>query len=62
MTLRLYHAPGSASDRIVWLLEELGASYETVIVAQPGVSGATADPRNPHPMVMRLRWCTTAMW
>jgi glutathione S-transferase len=52
MSITLYHAPGSPSDRIVWLLEELGARYTTVIVAQPGLSGesgAAPDPRNPHP-------------
>lgn len=52
MSLTLFHAPGSPSDRIVWLLEELGASYSTVIVAQPGmgsVRDTVADPRNPHP-------------
>ena len=49
MSITLYHAPGSPSERIVWLLEELGANYTTVIVAQPGVNGAVADPRNPHP-------------
>lgn len=49
MSITLYHAPGSPSDRIVWLLEELNANYTTVVVPQPGVNGAVADPRNPHP-------------
>lgn len=47
--LTLYHAPGSFSERIVWLLEELGADYRTEIVRYPDVNGENADPRNPHP-------------
>lgn len=47
--LTLFHAPGSASTRILWLLEELEADYELVEVAPgPGPDGAK-DPRNPHP-------------
>ncbi|MGF1476648.1 MAG: glutathione S-transferase family protein [Geminicoccaceae bacterium] len=48
--LTLYHAPQSRSSRIIWLLEELSASYDIVyvdIVRQDGSGGA--DPINPHP-------------
>jgi len=49
--ITLYHRPQTRSGSIVWLLEELGAPYETKIVAslraQDG-SGAP-DPENPHP-------------
>ncbi|HEU4408277.1 MAG TPA: glutathione S-transferase family protein [Polyangiaceae bacterium] len=48
--LTLFHAPQSRSSRIIWLLEELGATYEiayTNITRMDG-SGA-ADPANPHP-------------
>jgi glutathione S-transferase len=47
--LTLFHAPGSASSRILWLLEELEADYELVqVAAGPGPDG-TKDARNPHP-------------
>ncbi|MCU1692306.1 MAG: hypothetical protein JWM64_1397 [Frankiales bacterium] len=47
--LTLFHAPGSASERVLWLLEELEADYEVVVVAPaPDAEGRT-DPRNPHP-------------
>jgi glutathione S-transferase len=47
--LTLYHSPGSFSSRIMWLLEELGASYDIVRVSYPTADGGNADPRNPHP-------------
>lgn len=47
--LTLYHAPGSFSSRILWLLEELGADYEIEVVSYPKADGSGADPRNPHP-------------
>lgn len=47
--LTLYHAPGSFSTRILWLLEELGANYRIERVAYPAADGSGADPRNPHP-------------
>lgn len=47
--LTLYHAVGSFSSRILWLLEELGAEYTIVIVSDPKADGSHADPRNPHP-------------
>lgn len=47
--LTLYHAPGSFSARILWLLEELEAEYTIDIVGYPRADGSGADPRNPHP-------------
>lgn len=47
--LKLYHSPGSNSTRILWLLEELGADREIVVVKYPRADGSEADPRNPHP-------------
>ncbi|WP_348683885.1 glutathione S-transferase family protein [Acidovorax soli] len=47
--LKLYHSPGSNSTRILWLLEELGADREVVMVKYPRDDGSEADPRNPHP-------------
>jgi glutathione S-transferase len=48
--LTLYHAPQSRSSRIRWLLEELGADYETVYCDIPRMDGSGApDPKNPHP-------------
>lgn len=47
--LTLFHAPGSASCRVLWLLEELGAEYELVSVAAGPAKDGTRDPRNPHP-------------
>jgi len=48
--LTLYHAPRSRSQRILWLLEELGVPYQlkTVNIRRADGSGA-ADPANPHP-------------
>lgn len=47
--LKLYHSPGSNSARILWLLEELGADREIVVVKYPRNDGSEVDPRNPHP-------------
>jgi glutathione S-transferase len=47
--LTLYHAPGSTSDRMVWLLEELGADYEIVRTTAGPHAPEGADPNNPHP-------------
>lgn len=48
--LTLYHAPQSRSSRIIWLLEELGTSYDIVYCDIRRNSGAgAADKRNPHP-------------
>jgi glutathione S-transferase len=48
--LTLFHKPMTRSGSIVWLLEEIGASYETKIVTIRGSDGTgTVDPANPHP-------------
>jgi glutathione S-transferase len=48
--LTLIHKPRTRSGSIVWLLEELGAAYETKIVSTRGADGSgSADPANPHP-------------
>ena len=48
--LTLYHAPITRSGSIVWLLEEIGAPYETKIVNYRHADGTGArDPSNPHP-------------
>ena len=48
--LTLYQFPKSRSDSIVWLLEELGAPYETKTVSIRRADGTgERDPANPHP-------------
>ncbi len=48
--LTLHHAPWSRSTRIVWLLEELGASYDIRYTDIPRMDGTgSRDPGNPHP-------------
>jgi glutathione S-transferase len=47
--LTLFHAPASASSRMVWLLEELQAVYQLEIVSFPKSDGSNVDSRNPHP-------------
>jgi glutathione S-transferase len=48
--IRLYHAPRSRSFRSLWLLEEIGASFELEIVnIRRGDGSGARDPSNPHP-------------
>jgi glutathione S-transferase len=48
--LTLHHAPQSRSSRILWLLEEVGATYQIVLTNIPRPDGSGApDPKNPHP-------------
>lgn len=49
--ITLYHAPRSRSTRILWLLEELGASYEVrqVSIFRPMSGEGAPDPANVHP-------------
>jgi glutathione S-transferase len=48
--LTLHHAHQSRSTRILWLLEELGATYSIVYTNIPRMDGSGApDPENPHP-------------
>jgi glutathione S-transferase len=48
--LTLIHKPQTRSASIVWLLEEIGAPYETRVVTTRTADGKGArDPGNPHP-------------
>jgi len=48
--LTLYHMPMTRSGSIMWLLEEIGAPYETKTVDYRHADGTGArDPANPHP-------------
>lgn len=49
--LTLFHAPNSRSSRIVWMLEELGATYEIrpVSIYRPMTGEGAPDASNPHP-------------
>ena len=48
--LTLIHSPQSRSTRILWLLEELGATYDVRYVGIRRMDGSGArDPANPHP-------------
>jgi glutathione S-transferase len=48
--ITLYHAPRSRSTRFLWLLEELGATYEVVKVTIRRNDGSgEPDSKNPNP-------------
>jgi glutathione S-transferase len=48
--ITLYHSPQSRSTRFLWLLEELGATYEVVKVTIRRNDGSGGpDPKNPNP-------------
>jgi glutathione S-transferase len=48
--LTLFHAPNSRSFRFIWLLEEIGATYDIVYCNIRRRNGRGApDARNPHP-------------
>jgi glutathione S-transferase len=48
--LTLIHKPQTRSASIVWLLEEIGAPYQTRVVTTRTADGKGAfDPNNPHP-------------
>jgi len=48
--LTLYHSPMTRSGSIVWLLDEIGAPYETKLVDYRRADGTGArDQDNPHP-------------
>ncbi len=51
MTLKLYWAPRSRSFRILWLLEEIGAPYERVLVDIHAGKQATAEYKAINPMM-----------
>ena len=48
--ITLYHAPRSRSSRVIWLLEELEASYQIKqVTIRRGDGSGAPDPSNPHP-------------
>src|SRR5215471_12840467 len=48
--ITLYHAPRSRSSRVIWLLEELEASYQIKqVTIRRGDGSGALDPSNPHP-------------
>lgn len=48
--ITLFHRPKTRSSRFIFLLEELGATYEIRRVSTRTASGeGAADPANPHP-------------
>ena len=49
-SITVHHLNQSRSQRILWLLEELGAPYEVVYTDVPRMDGSGGvDARNPHP-------------
>ena len=47
--ITLFHRPRTRSTRFIFLLEELGASYELKVVTTRTRDGGAIDPANPHP-------------
>ena len=48
--MRLYHVPNSSSQRVVWMLEELGEPYELVILGDRASRVADSEHMERHPM------------
>ena len=48
--MKLFHAPGTRSARVLWLLEELGADYELETMAATRAERATPDHMLRHPL------------
>ena len=48
--MRLYHVPNSSSQRVVWMLEELGEPYELVILGDRASRVADREHMARHPM------------
>ncbi len=48
--MRLYHTPNSSSQRVVWLLEEVGEPYELVILGDRASRLADHEHMARHPM------------
>jgi glutathione S-transferase len=44
---RLFHMPGSRSNRVLWLLEEIGAPYELTLITPPERRSAEHLKRHP---------------
>ncbi len=47
--MRLYHVPNSSSQRVLWLLEEVGEPYELTILGDRQSRLADADHMRRHP-------------
>jgi glutathione S-transferase len=45
---RLFHLPGSRSNRVLWMLEEIGAPYELTVMERDDRS--TPEHRERHPL------------
>ena len=50
MSIRLYYAPKTRAGRVRWLLEELGAPYELVVVDRAGGECDGPEYRKVHPL------------
>jgi glutathione S-transferase len=48
--MRLFHVPNSSSQRVVWMLEELGEPYELVILGDRASRLADREHMARHPM------------
>ena len=48
--MRLFHVPNSSSQRVVWMLEELGEPYELVILGDRASRFADREHMARHPM------------
>jgi len=48
--MRLFHVPNSSSQRVVWMLEELGEPYELVILGDRASRLADREHTARHPM------------
>src|SRR5262245_22205578 len=48
--MRLYHVPNSSSQRVLWLLEEVGEPYELTILGDRASRLADPEHMARHPM------------
>jgi glutathione S-transferase len=48
--MRLYHVPNSSSQRVVWLLEEIGQPYELVVMGDRASRLEDPDHVRRHPL------------
>jgi glutathione S-transferase len=48
--MRLFHVPNSSSQRVVWMLEELGEPYELIILGDRSSRLADREHMARHPM------------
>lgn len=50
MNIKLYHMPGTRSDRVHWLLEELGLDYELALINLFSGEANTVSYKAIHPL------------